>query len=92
VAEQLTDDLGVDAEPKQQRRRAVAQILEAEARQAGPVEQRGRTTGQEVPRVERSPHGVREDEILIVPGCAKLATLLVLPDAMRDQRLGGGVW
>jgi len=65
----------------------VAQVVEADVREPGLLQQRIEAPLQEVGGVQGPPHGVGEDKPLLVPGGPELATLPALVGEMTGQRV-----
>jgi hypothetical protein len=86
VAEHLAHDPRVDAKAKQQRGRAVAEVVEANPRQSGPLQQRSFYPLLEVGGMEGLTHGIREDQPVVVPLQAKQELLLALPGQVAPER------
>ena len=77
----------MDAEAKQQRGRAVAQVVEANPWESGPRQQRIETPLQEVGGMQGLTHGVREDQPVVVLPQAKQEPLLALPGQVAPERV-----
>jgi Phage integrase, N-terminal SAM-like domain len=77
----------VDAEAKQQRGGAVAQVVEANARESGPLWQRIETPLQEVGGVQGLAHSVWQDQPVVVPLQAEQEPLLALIGEVTLERV-----
>jgi hypothetical protein len=82
VAEPFLEHLGVFARRHQQRGVGVSQIIQANGRQLGPLEQWLEVAVDDVLRVEEPARFIREDQALIFVQLSNLQPPLSLPDSV----------
>ena len=91
VAQHLGYDLGVYALTQQERSGGVAQVMEANARQPSPLQQRKERPTQKVPCLDGSSDLVREKKVVVLPSRAQGEALLSLGYAMPAQSVDGSL-
>jgi hypothetical protein len=89
VAQHLADDLGVDAGGQLEGGEGVPQVVEADRRQLGPVQQRPQLEGRDVAAPERLAGGVAEDETVVGQGMADRQQSLGLPGPVGPEQIEG---